>query len=194
MIVELSNFVNSITQDKIEEIITSKAFPWFYHSGTVELSPKDLDSHKFVVKQGLNPPQLVHVLINDSETNNPFFPMIQEIIQNLANHYKNDLEIIRAKFNMLHKSSDGNYHYPHADTKIVDEKILTAIYYVNASDGGTYVFENIAPYNEEELVTHRIISPEKGKIIIFDAIRLHASSSPVQNELRLVLNIVFKLV
>jgi len=63
---------------------------------------------------------------------------------------------------------------------------------VNDSDGDTYLFNEFGPKESNEITTRTRISPSKGTLVVFDARRFHASSSPVNNDVRIIMNIVFK--
>ena len=68
---------------------------------------------------------------------------------------------------------------------------MTAIYYVNDSDGDTLIFEN--DYTGEDPGPLRIlkrVTPKAGTLIIFPSKLYHASSSPTKGK-RSVINFIF---
>jgi hypothetical protein len=75
----------------------------------------------------------------------------------------------------------------------VDENIKTAIYYVNNTDGDTYIFNEKVPKQKDGVSVYETVTPKKGKMLVFNSNQFHASSSPINNNIRLVLNIVFKV-
>ena len=86
-------------------------------------------------------------------------------------------------------------HYPHVD---LTEPHKVLLYYVNDSDGDTFMFNEM--YNldtieeKEELKTFTLkerVTPKKNKAIIFDGLRYHSSSKPVKNTARYIINVDF---
>lgn len=99
-------------------------------------------------------------------------------------------QLFRIKINCLTMSdSIDKYHGPHVDDNI-DHKVF--IYYINDSDGDTYLFNERYGENPGRFTVSTRINPEMGKGICFDGSIYHASSSPNKNMSRLVLNINFK--
>jgi ectoine hydroxylase-related dioxygenase (phytanoyl-CoA dioxygenase family) len=193
-LIRIENLVNAEIQDAIENFVTSTAFRWYYSPGTIVLEELDEESKKFVVTKGINPHQFMHTIIKDSKQHSEFFNLIQPIIENLADNLKTDIEIIRVKFNFLSQNADATHHYPHTDTNIIDSNIKTMIYYVNDTDGDTYLFNEVAPLDNDTITIKETINPKKGSAVIFDASTLHAGSSPVVHTTRIALNVVFKII
>jgi len=189
--IEIEDFIDKSYQDQIEASVKDINFPWFYGA----VIPDDVfdfaDTEQHIYKYGANPHQFIHNIIQESSVYSPHFNLIEPFVNTLAKYFKKDIYILRAKFNFLHKSNDSSYHYPHSDSNLKDVKSL--IYYVNESDGDTYMFNKTAPvFDYSNFSITRQISPKKGKVIIFDALNLHSSSCPINSEYRIVLNITFK--
>lgn len=188
---EIDNFIDTSYQDHIESMMKDSKFYWVYDDIIPEelFSSSDIAQH--IYKHGSNTHQFIHEVVGESEIKSPYFNLVEPLIYQLAKFYKKDIYVIRAKFNILHKSNYTSYHYPHSDGNNKDVKAL--IYYVNDSDGDTYMFNKVAPVLDysDFSITHQI-TPKKGKVIIFDALNLHSSSCPVNSERRIVLNINFK--
>ena len=71
----------------------------------------------------------------------------------------------------------------HVDDSFMKDNFFSMIYYINDSDGDTVV------YKDKKLIG---VKPEAGKVLMFDGKLHHASSSPVKNKLRKVVNINFR--
>lgn len=183
----LENFLTEEQEDTIYDFITNYTFPWSYYSGTVLPSIKAND---YIITIGINPPQFVRPIDIKSC---PYVDLLAPILNTLVNYYNANLQIMKMKFNLLHKNSDSMHHYPHTDIDEVDENIKTAIYYVNNTDGDTYIFNEKAPKQKDEVSVYKTVTPKKGKMLVFNSNQFHASSSPINNNIRLVLNIVFKV-
>jgi len=83
-------------------------------------------------------------------------------------------------------------HHPHVD-EYTPHKVL--LYYVNDSDGDTFIFnETYSPGDEEfpsDFTLKERVSPKKGRAIVFDGLTYHNSSKPVNNTARYIINIDF---
>ena len=72
---------------------------------------------------------------------------------------------------------------------------LVVLYYVNDSDGDTFIFDKFADYknlqsptiNPEDANIIKRISPKKGRALVFDGSRYHSSSGPTK-DVRCIIN------
>lgn len=98
----------------------------------------------------------------------------------LLNHFGTYSKVNRIKYNLLWKCKDTlNRHTSlHQDG---DDTCLSAVYYVNDSDGDTIIIDGEEEYR---------IQPKKGSILIFPAHLLHASSNPSNAYERICINMV----
>ena len=88
------------------------------------------------------------------------------------------------------RSEGSAYNTPHIDfSDDFTRKHYTALYYVNNSDGDTIIFDQ--KKRSKEYSIHTRISPEKGKLCIFDGEHFHASSRPKKCEFRIVITLNF---
>jgi len=179
----IDDFIDQNIQKLILDTVTNYDFKWSFLPSTII----DVDhgtKNGCVYKMGINPFQFVHQV--DLPTG-PYVNIVSPILNFLTKEFKSNLRIIECKFNFLPKNNNSVHHYPHVDIKTDQQNsdIKTAIYYVNDSDGDTFFFD-------DKLNVTNTIAPKKGRIVIFDANKLHSSSSPILNEYRIVLNTVFK--
>jgi hypothetical protein len=190
----IENIVDQKLQDAIEQVVTSSNFPWYY-GYTIDEPVIEEDDKAYLVISGYNPQQFVHHVISESRHSSEYFNLINDIINNYVHAYlKTNIEVKRAKFNMLIKDTNTSHHYPHVDIGSTDlGKIKTLLYYVSDSDGDTYFFNEIAPNIGTELTINKTVTPKKGTAVVFDSNIFHASSSPITTDKRIVLNIVFKI-
>lgn len=188
-VILIDNCISKKDQNILENYVSNSKFNWGFYDGTI--LKRDLHyTNNCIIEKGINPPQFSH-LINVSNHSNLIF--FQSIFNFIASYYNRNIHILKVKFNLLTKKDNSEYHYPHADIDIFDEEIKTAIYYVIDSDGDTYLFNQFAPKTNDEITIYKTISPKKGSILLFDSRRFHASSSPIINEKRIVLNMVFRI-
>lgn len=127
------------------------------------------------------------------EPHHPAYSYYLQIFNSFANKHSIPFsKILRMKLNLLPRggiNDVGKYHTPHID---YDKEHKVFLYYINDSDGDTIFFEET--YNGKEILEFTEmdrISPKRGKGIVFSGERYHASSSPIQNSYRIVLNIDF---
>lgn len=103
--------------------------------------------------------------------------------------------VLRLKFNILDKKDfpDCSYNMPHHDAVPEDKNMYSIVYYLNDSDGDTYLFDQFAkddrPITGALSIAHRI-SPKKNTAVIFESNRMHAGSNPKLTDKRYVINIV----
>jgi hypothetical protein len=73
---------------------------------------------------------------------------------------------------------------------------LVVLYYVNDTDGDTFIFDKKSDYqninlasveNQNELNIIKRISPKKGRALVFDGNRYHSSSGPTK-DIRCIIN------
>lgn len=189
-VIEIPNFISLNHQNTLENYVCNSNFKWSYYEGTI-LKTDIQYTNSCVIEKGLNPPQFSH-FVNINHNSNIIF--VRPILDSLSTFFNKNLQIMKCKFNLLTQKKDSLHHYPHSDLDYFDGNVYTALYYINDSDGETYLFNEFAPKIDNNVSIHKKVVPEKGKILIFDSRRFHASSSPQNCEVRLVLNIVFGVV
>ena len=187
---ELRNVLDDTEVEEIEKILSSPFFPWYMSKTkyTAQLETVEKFKNNPNVKEYV---QLVHVFYNnetgDTRVNSDFAPLVVKPFQKLlAKINLNDAILYRCKanFQTQHKNSDSDsYNTPHID---LPNPHYVMIYYVNDSDGDTFLFDN-----NDQLITR--ITPERGKILIFNGEILHAGSHPVESDYRIVINYNFSL-
>lgn len=188
-IIVIEDCIQEDHQDNLEKLVTGSNFPWFFYPGTI--LPTDVEyTNECIVQKGSNPPQFSHFLTLEKF---PFVNTISPVLDTITSVVKTNIRILKIKFNLLTKSSNTSHHWPHTDLDNLTDDVRTGLYYVNDSDGPTYIFNEYAPKVKESVTEAVKINPEKGKLVIFDSRRFHASSSPNIHNARIVLNVVFTL-
>lgn len=94
-------------------------------------------------------------------------------------------ELMRVKANLLFPMFDfeSQYHPPHIDTD--SDTAMSAVYYVNDSDGPTRFFDHSGNVMQ-------VVEPKRGRLVLFPSNKLHASSCPINAKQRIVINFVFQ--
>lgn len=86
----------------------------------------------------------------------------------------------------------NNYNIAHSDDS--RKNLLSAIYYVNDSDGDTFIFNehHNVDWEIKQLTIAQRITPKMGNVVIFPSTQLHASSNPIITGTRFVINFMFE--
>ena len=185
-------------QDFLETLLLNNShFPYYYEYNTVIGVEEEFigNSDDNIIMQ----PQFVHKFYDCGEILSTAYDNIMHIFDGTGIE---SLSPIRLKVNLLHSPFDrskGTHHIPHIDND--NGNHISFIYYVNDSDGDTYLFDKVLDKNSpietykrkvSNLKIKKRVSPKKGRILIFDSNRFHASSPPLNHPTRCVINMVFK--
>ena len=155
-------------------------FPWYYN----ESSSFGGDA---IVKNGniVDYPQLVHRVYDNEEILSTLFTHVLPIVMKIEHK-----QIVRIKLNLnFHdeEMEENSYSVPHLDTN--ENNCLTAIFYMNDSDGDTYLFNEPegTPFNE--LTVKKRITPKRNSLLVFPSDTLHSGNTPRKFKRRVVINI-----
>lgn len=178
----IADFLPNQYVNEISSTLLSNSFPWYYHCET--------SSHLHDDQNTVDSCQFVHSFYQDNTIKSSYYNLISPILLFLSKETGKDYtsNLIRIKSNLLLKQPSANrdfYHSPHRDDPMFETE--TFLYYVNDSDGDTVIFNQ----QENALVISHRNSPKAGTGILFDSTKLHASCSPIDSDVRMVLNFVF---
>jgi hypothetical protein len=176
MIKIIENCTDQFVADEIEKIFFDKFTYWWYDPSTIGNSI-DYDRKKFHDTY-----QLIHPIIDNGRHDSAYTSLILSLTDKiLEDQLINVLTYRRIKVNQLLKSSENRLHPPHIDDSA--ENMISIVYYINDSDGPTYFFD-------KNLEIIDSVEPKKNRCVLFPSNLLHASSSPLTSDRRLVVNIV----
>ena len=183
--IEIGYVPNQIA-DQIESLVLHNInFPWYL---APETTGYDLD-HPDALPTDVSgeDPQFEHLVIGNNGMYSP--EVYNDICKPIIDSIGVDKKVKRVKLNLLsNRPSLHLYHTPHVD---YDQPHLTAIYYVNDNDGPTYFFNEMYDGTFQKLTQKEISLPKKGKFVLFDGLRYHASSNPITKPIRCIMNINF---
>ena len=105
-------------------------------------------------------------------------------------------EMGRCKINVVpRQTTNALYGIPHIDSNMPDlaSNAMIGIYYVNDSDGDTFIFNQKAsdwhrPGNKPPLTLKAKVAPVKGRLVVFSAHLIHAAGMPKNHDFRCVIN------
>lgn len=103
-------------------------------------------------------------------------------------------ELIRIQFNLLYQNPDKSYTIDNWNNAHIDQEFdhNVLLYYIDDSDGNTFVFNERRGDVIENFTINKIIEPKRGRAILFDGNQYHASSNSVKYLKRLAINFNFK--
>lgn len=189
--ITVNEFIKPFYQDKVEQVILSQEFPWYYGLQTSDPSVTD---GVYVDGRTKDCSQFTHTFYGDGKIMSKYWSLVEPFLPVLQQHFGNDItkSIVRIKANLMLNNPNyplGCYNTPHIDEY---KDAQTALYYVNNSDGDTVMFqEKVGECVGDLNVFHRV-APEKGKLLLFNSTYLHASTPPRVSQHRAVINFVFK--
>lgn len=188
----VENIIPLQFQEELKKVFLDNNFPWYfapnsaYEDETIE--------NKYPNQKQV--PGFYHVFVDNKEQNSGYWDIVKPLIYFIVDKtdYKIN-EVLRVKANMLLPNRDytnKNFNGPHCD--FPNQKHNVALYYVNDSDGDTFMFNETLDKqgNKPESITiQKQISPKQGSVLLFDGKYLHASSSPINSKYRININIDF---
>tara|TARA_R100000458_G_C8255387_1_gene231567 strand:+ start:42 stop:611 length:570 start_codon:yes stop_codon:yes gene_type:complete len=172
-----------------QTLVSAGNFPWNLNEEGYEVNKdiyKGIESKLNKKYKAKDTYQLVHPIYKENIVKpslyyDYFIDLYKDIVKTVI---KKDTRLLRMKVNLLFntkKPTVNNFHLDSAD----DNNYMSLIYYINDSDGDTLLYKN------GKLIR---VTPEAGKVLLFDGNIYHASSNPVKTKLRKVVNINFKYV
>lgn len=178
--------------ERIENILLSHDFPWYLNKCVVD---KSLQYESFLRdKKTIDSNQFTHVFFSDGYVKSSFFHLVEPFSFYLMSRVQKDFSkrLVRVKANFLNKQElypEDCYNFPHTDSSSVPGESL--LYYVNDSDGDTFLFNEKRGNNFDDLSLNKRISPKKGRSLYFDSDYFHASSCPKKSNFRVVINFLY---
>ena len=198
-VIVLDDLVPKHLQDSLEQLCMSVKFPWHYNEssnyGSYSNRNRGMEDYSKMteISSGIDVPQFVHSMYHyqhqkDSQHLIAFYSLLSCLPVSIDT-------LLRIKVNLNHAlktTKQNQYSIPHVDF-IGIENHTNFIYYVNDSDGDT-VFFNEKRTNEtfptcDKLTVKQTVSPQKGRIVMFDGSYLHAAGFPSGEKPRIVANI-----
>lgn len=183
-------------QDSIEQVIRNSEWTWKFNRETDTKYAADTGGQSgfLVTDKTVQTSQLVHMLYTyESGKQSDMMLFFMAIIYAVEDKTGASLQkMIRGKVNMMTPNPnmrEGFYNLAHVDA-LTPNTVL--IYYPFDSDGDTIIFnEKYTDEGVQSLTEKNRITPKKGRAVLFDGSHYHASTNPIANEYRCVLNFSF---
>jgi len=192
MIKIIDNFLEISYLKKIQ-ICFEQNFAWYYTDNiSLNKNSNSLSSFGFY-----------HIFVrNNKPTDSPhvslFTPLFFKMME--VEHLKS---MLRIRADMTVFSKEKIIHQPHNDFLIktdgLSDKFLTAIFYVNDSDGDTVIFnekridEKEDMPDLEKLTIKERITPKENRLLLFSGDYIHTGHSPSYHRNRILINANFDI-
>jgi ectoine hydroxylase-related dioxygenase (phytanoyl-CoA dioxygenase family) len=197
----IDDFLPASYQTAILDLLDDEQFEWHYVSDVTDQTYKNTD--QYTSHDGL-----AHVFLGPKQQSTHFDfirPLLYNVEQSIGIEIPQQ-NIWRARAGMLPAAhrDDPDYNNPHVDHIIPH---WTGLYYVNDTDGPTYIFDQkvvdvpftkrndagILDYiNNTTLTIAKVVEPKKGRFVIFNGYRFHSSSRPQHSDKRIVITFNWK--
>lgn len=188
------NFLPKVYVDTLESVICGPDFTWNYSSGTDSIYKSSITTiYETVNTKTKDTFQFCHSFFRNDTSVSKYFEMIYPILFHISEIENKDYtqKMHRIKANLITNRNDTEdcHHFAHID--LYERKAKSFLYYVNDSDGDTYFFnESWEMPQPTELTVQKRITPKRGTGVFFDSSQYHASSSPIKNKVRCVINFI----
>lgn len=186
MIHVLDNLTSKSNVKHLEKCLINH--PWYYL--------KDTAYNQFVSIEKPYEPSWVHFLYNNEESLSDLKPLAEAILINALNRLNLSYsKLIRIRAGMSTRTPYPIKHSPHVDW---DDHHMSAVYYVNDSDGDTIFYKekrdetlSVSSYEWGKNRTFSVdkhVSPIADRIVVFDGLTYHSSTTPCNTDYRIIIN------
>lgn len=188
----IDNFISKEYQESILQSI--KNIAWWYNPHT-----SDIDGDSAIIDGNtIDSPQFMHFPLDVEGRASNAFDTLRPMVGEIERYFNNPIEyIFRIKISCLNRNilsfGKDNYNTPHVDTDVVEPDFISLIYYINNCDGDTFIFNEKYGTPVSKFTTQCRVTPRQGRVVIFNSNQFHASSNPIQEYSRFIINFVFKI-
>lgn len=180
------------TQQRLQDVINERTFSWH-----IMKSASFADSVK-VPKFWTNIETIGYVkpiYFEGAIISKEILPWCLQILDAALDKANIEMEeLLRIQVNLLYQNVNVEYKQGMWTTAHIDQdfdhKVL--LYYVNDSDGDTFLFNEKRGEEFDHFTEMARVTPKAGSAIIFDGKHFHSASNPINNNKRLAINFNFK--
>jgi hypothetical protein len=187
MIKVLDNVTSTANVKYLESLMLDQ--PWYYIKNTAYNQFDTLEQKPYEASW-------VSMMYNNNEIMNPLMNLAHSVLIKALHDANISInKLIRIRAGLTTRTPFSVTHTPHVDW---DSSHMSAIYYLNDSDGETIFYKEIWDTNltvksydwvkERNFNILEKITPKADRIVIFDGIRFHSSTAPQKNNYRLTIN------
>lgn len=190
-IIVLDDFLPQAFVERYHQKVIANDFKWFYLDNiTRNMSPREYNSKgiEWGETDGLS-----HSIFHDNEWYDPYWCLQYSVFICEAMSQKTGIDyntLYRMKINQTLSKGKELVNMPHIDNT---HPHIVLLYYVNDSDGDTILYDKLwDPRHDNtdvELNVLERVAPKAGRAVIFNGLRYHSSTNPINCKKRIVLNI-----
>lgn len=186
----IDNAIPLAYQDYLERNIIEEDIGWKYRPNLGNDTAKPNYSDKTPA------PGIIHVFCNENGIQSKLFYKILPMVEEVCRKAEHNLTGIFGGRTFIQFPTNDNSLFTKVHTDLNVNHIVL-IYYVIDADGDTVLFDKTTddiPKNEldvSQLSVIKRITPKKGRIVLFDGSRYHATTLPVLGK-RCIININLK--
>ena len=163
-----------------------------YTFADTTLNYKDPNLKKVSAINSLETPLWQNIIYReDIGQNHKTFPQFLPMLMSMGVSCEKLIRIVVNMTVQSPKTTEITHGIPHIDHPYDPENLMTALYYVNDSDGDTVFFNEKYPY-QGPLTVRQTVTPKKGRLVVFDGRIYHAANNPRTNDYRITVNFNFR--
>ena len=186
-IIVFKNAIPNLLFNKVKEDIFSDGFPWFYTSTTLgNVANADKFAYSFFHNAYFHDDGYSYI---GQELENAILLALESINQPIE-------KLLRIRLGLITVTHQNIIHTPHIDFPYEHK---TGLLYFNSCDGDTILYNEKYNPNTDKKTHDQIVrrkyneiittfTPEENKLVIFDGLLYHCSSSPTTVDRRIVMN------
>jgi hypothetical protein len=193
-VIILDNCISELAQANIAHILTTPGFNWIYtdsSNGTPIVYQDKILNNNYI----FDAPKFASKIIENNNIfeNVNYLPALIPVLSAIP-YTIEFISKLGVNFKCPHpKNKSYNFGVPHVDFNNYGEldNYITAIYYVNDSDGDTIIYNETVKNIDEchNLSINQSITPKAGRIVIFNGNTFHSANTPINYDKRIVINI-----
>ena len=191
MIQVIDNIIPFTAQERLKQIVDDRDFRWTYRQD-VTFKPGSGFPDFYLDERTSGYARSIYYM---DEIDCPdMLPWCQQILDGL--HDKTGMYIetlLRIQCNLMYQNpsktfTKDSFNAAHTD-QTYPHKVL--LYYVNDSDGDTFIFNEKRGEEFDKLTIKQRVTPKQGRAVFFDGDYLHSSSNPLNSFKRQAINFNF---
>jgi hypothetical protein len=195
-IIQIDDVIPKLYQDQIEAEVGSDRFPWFF----LQESARRREATQFEANYSGFTNTAFHVRDQMTAAPSPLTALLMPLLFTFCDRAKVPFNsLLRIRLGLFPRTLvDVPHHNPHVDFYAPH---TNALYYVNDSDGDTFLFnetseqvsleQSLVYMREQKFTVGKRVSPKKGRMICFDGKYYHASMHPMQHPSRIAIAFSF---
>ena len=196
-IIQIDDVIPKLYQDQLEAEIASDRFPWFFLQESARRS-QAAEGMQTQYSGFTNTP--FHVNDQGVTAPSPLTALLLPVLFTFCDKAKIPFtNLLRIRLGLFPRTMvDVPHHNPHVDFYVPH---MNALYYVNDSDGDTFVFnetsqevsleQSVVYTREGRFTIAERVPPKKGRMIGFDGKYYHASMHPMKSPSRIAIAFSF---